>query len=166
MPMHAAMPRVLSALLAVCISVCLQPASLAQPALSAQPASMPPKRKKTLLAMRGKPSSAPAHSKRTTLDLRGKHHINQRALAHVCKDIRANGLVKAISARTMMRNRGARVNQVTPFGTLIQEQRLVTNKGRSIKIPFLHPAAMLWDCYKKARNSGRSSVPSWRSSRD
>ena len=100
--------------------------------------------------MRGKPSSAPAHSKRTTLDLRGKRHINQRALAHVCKDIRAYGLVKAISARTMMRNRGARANQDTPFGTLIQEQRLVTKKGRSIKIPFLHPAAMLWVCCKES----------------
>ena len=96
--------------------------------------------------MRGKPSSAPAHSKRTTLDLRGKHHINQRALAHVCKDIRAYGLVKAISARTMMRNRGALVSRGTPCGKLIQERSLVTKTGGTIRIPFLHPAAMLWVC--------------------
>ena len=148
------------AVLAVCISLftagqqiaSVQPASLAQPALSAQPvlSSMPPKRKQTGSAMRGKPSSTTPNRKRTTLDLRGNHHVSQRALHHVCKDIEVNGIIKATSPRTMRRNRNARANQVTPFGKLIQERSLVTKKGGTIKIPFLHPAAMLWVCCQES----------------
>ena len=50
----------------------------------------------------------------------------------------------------MLRNRKARANQDTPFGKLIQEQSLVTKKGGRIKIPFLHPAAMLWVCCQES----------------
>ena len=138
--MHAAMTRV-SALLAVCISLytagqqiaSVQPASFAQPALSAQPvlSNMPPKRKTNVLGMRGKPSSTPAHRKRTTLDVRGKHRVSQRAVEHICKDIKLKGNVTAQSRRSMLRNREARANQDTPFGKLIQEQSLVTKKRRT-----------------------------------
>ena len=107
---------------------------------------MPPKRKRTVLAMRGKPSSTPPKSKRTALDMRGKHHVSQRALSHICKDVKTNGMVKATSPRTMMRNRSALASRDTPFGKRIQERSLVTKKGGTISIPFLHPAAMLWVC--------------------
>ena len=154
MPMHVAMTRG-SALLAVCISLqiaSVQPASVAQPAESAQPilSSMPPKRKRSVLAMRGKSSSTPPKRKRTTLDMRGNKHVTQAALSHICKDIERNGMVKATSARTMRRNRSAVANQDTPFGKLIQEQSLVTKKGGTMKIPFLHPAAMLWVCCQES----------------
>ena len=143
------------ALLAVCISLqiaSVQPASVAQPAELAQPilSSMPPKRKRIVLAMRGKSSSTPPKRKRTTLDMRGNKHVTQAALSHICKDIERNGLVKATSARTMRRNRSAVANQDTPFGKLIQEQSLVTKKGGTMKIPFLHPAAMLWVCCRES----------------
>ena len=143
------------ALLAVCISLqiaSVQPASVTQPAELAQPIlpSMPPKRKRIVLAMRGKSSSTPPKRKRTTLDMRGNKHVTQAALSHICKDIERNGLVKATSARTMRRNRSAVSNQDTPFGKLIQEQSLVTKKGGTMKIPFLHPAAMLWVCCQES----------------
>ena len=143
------------ALLAVCISLqiaSVQPASVTQPAELAQPilSSMPPKRKRIVLAMRGKSSSTPPKRKRTTLDMRGNKHVSQAALSHICKDIERNGLVKATSARTMRRNRSAVSNQDTPFGKLIQEQSLVTKKGGTMKIPFLHPAAMLWVCCRES----------------
>ena len=137
MSMHAAMAR-LFVLLAVCISLytARQHIASAQPAAPAQPvatahvlSSMPPKRKRIVLAMRGK-SSTPPKRKRTALDMRGKHHISQRGLAHVCKDIKLFGMVKSTSPRTMQRNRSALANRMTPFGTLIQEKKTRDEKGR------------------------------------
>ena len=83
---------------------------------------------------------------RNVLDLRGSHHVTQRALAHICKDIKNNGMVGAASRRTMHRERTAFANQMTPFGKLIQPLHLKTHKGGWISIPFVQPAAMLWLC--------------------
>ena len=91
-------------------------------------------------------TSSMVKGQRTVLDMRGKHHVSQRALSHICKDIKLNGMVEATSTRTILRNRQALVNRDTPFGKLIQERSLVTKKGGAISIPFLHPAAMLWAC--------------------
>jgi len=147
MSMHAAMPRMF-ALLAVCFSLYAagQQIASAQPAASAQSvlSSMPPKRKRTVLGMRGNHSSTPPERKRTVLDIRGKHYVSQRALSHICKDIKDKGMVKATSPPTMLRNRKALANRDTPFGKLIQERSLVTKKGGTVNIPFLHPEAMLW----------------------
>ena len=88
--------------------------------------------------------------KRTVLDMRGKHYVSQRGLSHICTDIKAKGMVKATSPRTMMRNRSASTNRLTPFGKLIQERSLVPKKGGTIKIPFVHPAAMLWVCCEES----------------
>ena len=88
-------------------------------------------------------------AKPNVLDLRGKHHVTQRALAHVCNYVKQNGLEDmGTSARTMLRNRNAISKRMTPFGTLIQHRDLITKKGGTIKIPFVHPAAMLWVCCK------------------
>ena len=96
-------------------------------------------------SMPGKKGAKPTRT-RTALDLRGTHHVSQRALTHICKNIKLKGMVNAISPRTQRRNRSALANRVTPFGKLIQERNLVTKKGGKIRIPFLHPAAMLWIC--------------------
>ena len=83
---------------------------------------------------------------RTVLNIHGSHHVTQRALAHICKDIKNKGMVGAASRRTMHRERTAFANQMTPFGKLIQGLQLKTNKGGWISIPFVQPAAMLWPC--------------------
>ena len=83
---------------------------------------------------------------RTVLNIHGSHHVTQRALAHICKDIKNNGMVGAARRRTMHRERTAFANQMTPFGKLIQGLQLKTNKGGWISIPFVQPAAMLWPC--------------------
>ena len=154
MPMHSPMARIF-ALLAFCIVA--QPTAPVQPVVSAQP----------VLSSMPKAKEAKPKHKQTALDMRGKHHVSQRALSHICKDIKLKGMVKATSPRTMMRNRSALANRDTPIGKLIQERSLVTKKGGTIRIPFLHPAAMLWGYVAKiATNSRRSSVPCWRGSRD
>lgn len=135
--MHAAMARIF-ALLAFCTGLSTQ----AQPIASGLPAAPAP----PVFASMGKKNGAKAVKQRTTLDMRGSHYVSQRALSHVCKDIKLNGMVKATSPRTMLRNRKALANQETPFGTLMQERALVTKKGGTINNPFLHPAAMLWVC--------------------
>ena len=84
--------------------------------------------------------------KRTTLDIHGSHHVTQRALAHVCKDIKDRGMPTATSRRAMHRHRRGFANQHTPFGKLIQEKPLKLRTGGCISLPFLHPAAMLWIC--------------------
>ena len=83
---------------------------------------------------------------RTVLDLRGQHHVTQRALAHICKDIQQHGMVEATSRRTIQRHRQEFARQITPFGKLIQERQLKLKTGGCISLPFLHPAAMLWVC--------------------
>ena len=83
---------------------------------------------------------------RTVLNSHGPHHVTQRALAHICKDIKNNGMVGAASRRTMHRERTAFANQMIPLGKLIQGLQLKTNKGGWISIPFVQPAAMLWLC--------------------
>ena len=83
---------------------------------------------------------------RTILDLRGTHHVSQRALAHICGEIKTHGMVQAISRRTMLRTRRDFANRDTPFGKLIQERKLELKRGGCISLPFLHPAAMLWVC--------------------
>ena len=87
-----------------------------------------------------------AKPKRTILDVRGKHHVTQRALDHICKDIKKHGMVKASSRSTMQRNRNTFGNRSTPFGKLIQTRSLSLKKGGCISPTFLHPAAMLWAC--------------------
>ena len=124
------------ALLGLCITLYARATASAQPAAAARP----------VLSSMAKDNGAKPKRKRTTLDMRGKHYVSQRALSHICTDIKAKGMVKATSPRTMMRNRSASTNRVTPFGKLIQERSLVTKKGGAIKIPFVHPAAMLWVC--------------------
>ena len=84
--------------------------------------------------------------KRSVLDLRGTHHVTQRALSHICKDIRENGMVAATSRATIQRNRTKYANQITPFGKLFQTRSLKLKSGGCISLPFLHPAAMLWVC--------------------
>ena len=121
------------ALLAFCIALSI---ASVQQAVSAQP----------VLSNMPKGKEAKPKRKRTALDMRGKHHVSQRALSHICKDIKLKGMVKATSPRTQGRNRSALANRDTPFGKLIQERSLVTKKGGTIRIPFLHPAAMLWVC--------------------
>ena len=106
-------------------------------------------------SMPGKTGAKPTRT-RTALDLRGTHHVSQRALTHICKNIKLKGMVNAISPRTQRRNRSALANRVTPFGKLIQERSLVTKKGGTIRIPFLHPAAMLWICCED-----RDAQPAW-----
>ena len=83
---------------------------------------------------------------RNVLDLRGSHHVTQRALAHIAKDIKERGMVQATSRTTRQRNRKKIANQVTPFGKLVQERSLKLKTGGCISLPFLHPAAMLWVC--------------------
>ena len=85
-------------------------------------------------------------AKRTVLDIHGPQHVTQRALAHICKDIKDRGMVNATSRRTMHRHRNGFANQITPFGTLIQARKLKLRNGGCISLPFLHPAAMLWVC--------------------
>jgi Tfp pilus assembly major pilin PilA len=151
MPMHAAMARTF-VLLAVCITLyatgqqiaSTQPAAAAQPVLS----SMPPKCKGSKKAMRGKHSNTPPKRKRTALDVRGNHHVTQRALSFILKNVKSKGNVNATSPRSMLRARQAISCRDTPFGKLIQERSVVTKRGGTIQIPFLHPAAMLWVCCK------------------
>ena len=133
MPMHATMARIF-ALLAFCIVA--QPTAPAQPVVSAQP---------VLPSMPKAKEAKPKH-KRTALDMRGKHHVSQKALSHIIKNIISKGMVKATSPRSMSRHRHALTNRDTPFGKLIQDKCVVTKKGGTIRIPFLHPAAMLWVC--------------------
>ena len=83
---------------------------------------------------------------RTCLDLRGKHHVTQRALEHICKDIKLHGMLDATSRQTQQRNRVAFANRDTPFGKLIQNRSFALKNGGSISLPLLHPAAMLWVC--------------------
>ena len=131
--MHAAMARTF-VLLAVCITLYAagQQIASAQPAAAAQPvlSSMPPKRKGSMLAMRGKHSNTPPKRKRTALDVRGNHHVTQRALSLILKNVKSKGMVKATSPRSMTRTRHALACQDTPFGKLIQERSLATKKRR------------------------------------
>ena len=83
---------------------------------------------------------------RNVLDLRGSHHVTQRALAEIGKDIKDRGMVAAASRRTMHRHRTKFANHKTPFGNLIQERPLTLQNGGCISLPFLHPAPMLWVC--------------------
>ena len=85
-------------------------------------------------------------AKRSILDCKGKHHVTQRALSHICKDIRENGMVAATSRAAIQRNRTKWANRTTPLGKLIQTRRLTLKSGGCISLPFLHPAAMLWVC--------------------
>ena len=85
-------------------------------------------------------------SKRQVSDMRGKHHVTQRALSHICRDIKKHGMVQATSRTTMQRQRSDFAKRQTPFGTLIQERQFKLKNGRSIGIPLLHPMAMLWVC--------------------
>ena len=87
-----------------------------------------------------------AKPKRTILDVRGKHHVTQRALAHICDNIKKHGMVKATSRSSMQRNRHAFAERDTPFGKLIQVRRFKLKRGGCISLPLLHPAAMLWVC--------------------
>ena len=87
-----------------------------------------------------------AKRQRTALGLRGSHHVIGRALATVARNIRLNGLPEATSRSTLHRQRVASVDIDTSFGKLIQERELVSKKGGTIRLPFLHPAAMLWVC--------------------
>ena len=135
----AAMARIF-ARLALCITLYTRAHASTQPAASAQP----------VLSGMPKDNGAKPKRKRTTLDMRGKHYVSQRALSHICTDIKVKGMVKATSPRTMMRNRCAFANRDTPFGKLTQERSLVTKKGGTIKIPFVHPAAMLWVCCQES----------------
>ena len=110
MPMHATMARIF-ALLAFCITLYTraQPIASVQQAVSAQP----------VLSSMPKAKEAKPKHKRTALDMRGKHHVSQKALSHICKNIKLKGMVKATSPRTMSRNRHALTNRDTPFGKLI-----------------------------------------------
>ena len=133
--MHVAMARVF-ALLAVCSSLykpteCISPTGCISP---------------TCTSSMVKDNGPKPKRQRTVLDMRGEHHVSQRALSHICNDIKLNGMVKGTSPRTLLRNRRALLSRDTPFGKLIQERSLVTKKGGTISIPFLHPAAMLWAC--------------------
>ena len=136
---HVAMARIF-ALLGLCITLYARATASAQPAGAARP----------VLSSMPKDNGAKPKRKRTVLDMRGKHYLSQRGLSHVCTNIKTHGMVKATSPRTMMRNRSASTNRVTPFGKLIQERSLVTKKGGTIKIPFVHPAAMLWVCCEES----------------
>ena len=84
--------------------------------------------------------------KRTLLDIKGQHHVTQRALVHICKDIAKYGNPTAKSRGTFQRHRTKFATQTSPFGTIIQLRSLKLKKGGSIKLPFLHPAAILWVC--------------------
>ena len=128
------------ALLGLCITLYARATASAQPAGAARP----------VLSSMPKDNVAKPKRKRTVLDMRGKHYLSQRGLSHVCTNIKTHGMVKATSPRTMMRNRSASTNRLTPFGRLIQERILVTKKGGTIKIPFVHPAAMLWVCCEES----------------
>ena len=74
---------------------------------------------------------------RTVLNSHGPHHVTQRALAHICKDIKDHGMVAAASRRTMHRHRTTFANQ--RHGKLTQELPLTTHKDGCISPPFLHP---------------------------
>ena len=74
---------------------------------------------------------------RTVLNSHGSHHVTQRAMAHICKDIKDHGMVAAASRRTMHRHRTTFANQ--RHGKLIQELPLTTHKDGCISPPFLHP---------------------------
>ena len=87
-----------------------------------------------------------AKPKRTNLDLRGKHHVTQRALAHICDNLKKHGMIKATSRSTMQRTRNSFAERSTPFGTVIQTRSLIAKRGGCISLPFLHQAAMLWAC--------------------
>ena len=136
---HVAMARIF-ALLGLCITLYARATASAQPAAAARP----------VLSSMAKDNGAKPKRKRTVLDMRGKHYVSQRGLSHICTDIKTKGMVKATSPRTMMRNRSASTNRLTPFCKLIQERSLVTKKGGAIKIPFVHPAAMLWVCCEES----------------
>ena len=84
--------------------------------------------------------------KRCVLDVRGKHRVSQRALAHICNDLKTHGMVTASSRSTIQRNRRAFADRDTPFGTVIQTRPIRLKSGGCISPPFLHPAAMLWVC--------------------
>ena len=95
-----------------------------------------------------------SNAKRTVLNIHGSHHVTQRALAHICKDIKTHGMVAAASRRTMHRERTEFANQSTPFGKLIQELQLKTHKGGCISLPFLHPRLQ---CYRSVARIALSS---------
>ena len=84
--------------------------------------------------------------KRTVLDVRGTHHVTQRALSHIMQEVKKHGVIEATSRSTVQRERHAFVNRDTPFGKVIQNRKLIAKKGGTIKLPFLHPAAILWVC--------------------
>ena len=79
-----------------------------------------------------------AKPKRTILDVRGKHHVSQRALAHICENLKQHGMVKATSRRTMQRNRNAFADRTTPYGKLIQ-----LTEGPQIEKRRLHQPTIL-----------------------
>ena len=95
-----------------------------------------------------------SNAKRTVLNIHGSHHVTQRALAHICKDIKTHGMVAAASRRTMHRERTEFANQSTPFGKLIQELQLKTHKGGCISLPFLHARLQ---CYRSVARIALSS---------
>ena len=81
---------------------------------------------------------------RKALDLREHHYISARALATVAKHIKLNGLPDATSRSSLGRQRHDSVDIDTPFGKIIQLIDCKTKKGGTIKLPFLHPLAILW----------------------
>ena len=89
-----------------------------------------------------------ASTTRTILNIKGKHHVTQRALAHICKDIQEHGMVASTSRSTIQRERSKFAKQSTPYGTLIQTRYLKLKTKGWISLPFLNPAAMLWVCCK------------------
>ena len=76
--------------------------------------------------------------------LAGHHYISARALATVAKHIKLKGFPDATSRSSLGRQRHGAVKIDTHVGRIIQLIDCKTKNFGTIKLPFLHPIAILW----------------------
>ena len=77
------------------------------------------------------------------IDFGRESRVSNAALAKILADAREFGIPEAVSEGTRRRQRKALCNQMTTYGQLVQQLRLVDDDGAAMTVPIQHPLAAL-----------------------
>ena len=85
-------------------------------------------------------SSDAARAKRVRLnDLKRGGHVTGRALEQVLTNVKEDGIPDHFSARTQARARKAEASRDTPYGSLVQDFVLPTEREHGDKVAIIRP---------------------------
>ena len=92
--------------------------------------------------------------------LAGKSFVSQAALASVLDSVRKNPdvLKSGTSRSSVKRSRDSFLEEITPFGPLLQFMDVVMVDGSTRQIGYVHPLAFLWWIISRSKHLPNSST--------